>query len=211
MITELISQLIDSLNRNGTAYALILMLSAFLGRLWAGRYARKEDARVQERITRLQGDLQDAQSKLAGRVDTSVHIHKAQFEKEFAVYQQLIKDMNKTRTAFYTLHPMLKEIFDSPGAAHEHSKPYRDDFAGAYEAVKSTIEDNKPFYPREIFTSCDAFIELCVDEIASLRSGPGEGVNDWKKQEHMKKQFGQLINEINDGIRCRLESITVID
>lgn len=203
--------LIESLNQNGLAYALLIALSAYLGRVWAARIARGEDKAIKADIARLEAQLAQAQEKLRGKIDTTVHIHKAQFEKEFAVYQQLMKDVNRTRTAFHTLHPVLKKVFESEEQKHEYCKPFRDEFAAAFASVRSTVEDNKPFYPQDVFKPCDAFIELCVDEIASLHCGPGEGIHDWKEQEKMKKRFDELINEITESIRHRLESVTVIE
>ena len=207
MITELLKQL----NENGVAYALVCALSAWLGKVWAGRTARKEQAALEEQIERLRAELQQTQQKLAGEIEKAVHIHKVQFEKEFGVYQKLMKDVNGVRRAYYTLHPALKPIHDVPEQRDQHFKPLREDFMTAYSAVRDTILDNKPFYAENVFKHCEEFILLSVDELSSLNVEPGEGLSTWQEQEEMKKRFCAIIENISSSIRERIQSVVVIE
>ena len=118
----MISELLRNLNQNGVAYALMCALSAWLGKVWASRIARKENAKLQRELTELKHQLEKDQKLLAGRIETTVHVHKAQFEKEFVVYQELMKRANAVRSIVFTLYHSVQPTFSAP----EETKTYYD-------------------------------------------------------------------------------------
>ena len=211
MISEVISNLLRNLNENGLAYSIVCVLSAWLGKVLSSRIARREDAAINEKITKLEASLKSTQSKLDGQIATAVHVHRVQFEKEFMVYQQIMKDVNRVRRAFHTLHPALKKVFTSEQDKHDYCLPLRKEFSDAYICARETIVDNEPFVPKDIYSHCDKFIDLSVDEISNLSCGPGEGVLSWQDQEKMKKEFAGTIKDIVTAIRNRISSISFIE
>src|SRR3990167_4201132 len=92
---RMITELLENLNHSGIAYAIVCALSAWLCKVWAARIGRSENSKLQEQITKLKDDLGRAQKILSGEVQKSVHVHKVQFEKEFLVYQDLMKQANR--------------------------------------------------------------------------------------------------------------------
>lgn len=147
----MITELVQNLNQNGVAYAIICALSAWLGKVWAARIGRTENAKLQAQITELQDKFERAQKKLSGEIQKSVHVHKVQFEREFLVYEDLMKHANRLRRAFFTLHRNLQPIFDKKEEAEAHFKPLRKEFADAFEVARDTVEENRPFYAQEVF------------------------------------------------------------
>ena len=207
----MITELLNNINDNGIAYAIVCALSAWLGKCWAARIGRSDAAKLQEQITRLKDELERAQRVLSGNVERFVHVHKVQFEKEFLVYQDLMKHANRLRRAFFTLHQNLQPIFDKKEEAEAHFKPLRKDFAEAFTVTRDIIEENRPFYADKVFLQCDRLIELAVTELSSLSLSEGLGILTFKEIDRMKKELTQVHKDLADSIRQRLDTIVIIE
>lgn len=207
----MIAELLNNLNQNGIAYIILCAFSAWLGKIWAGRIARREDATLQGQLELLKGEIESTQKKLAGTVEKAVHVHKVQFEKEFGVYQDLMKEANRLHLAFFTLHPSLKPIFDTQPEAECYYNPLREDLFSSVEAVRTTIRVNRPFYAENVFQCCENLLDLAIEEATSLKTAPGTGSLSFKEIEQMKKDIQGVFDNLTDSIRNRLNSIVVIE
>lgn len=207
MITELLS----NLNENGIAYSVVCALSAWIGKIWAGRIARREDARLREQLEVLRGDIESTQKRLAGAVEKSVHVHKVQFEKEFGVYQALMKEANRFHLAFFTLHQNLQPAFDTQDEEDLYYKPKRQEVLEAIEALRATIRVNRPFYAENVYRQCEILLELAIDEAASLKTEAKTGSMTFEEIRQMKTDVQGAFDGIVDSIRNRLNSVVVVE
>lgn len=122
-----------------------------------------------------------------------------------------MKQANRLRRAFFTLHRNLQPIFDNKKEADTHFKPLRKDFAAAFEVARDTVEENRPFYAEEVFAQCDRLIEMAVTELGSLSVADGLGILTFNEIDKMKKELTQVHKDLTDSIRHRLDTLVIIE
>jgi hypothetical protein len=207
-----ITELLRNLNDNGVAYAIVCALSAWLGSLWAGRIGRREDNALQCQITELQAQLDREKTKLEGKVEKSVNVHKVQFEKEFTVYQELTLAAENLRVAFFTLRRKLLPLFDNDVAKKAYFKPLVEEFTNRYYTFRDSVYRNRPFFAKEVYAACDKLLDVLTKELIHQDFVPlhGQEMPDAEIQE-LKNKVKAYTNDLSDSIRSRIQSITIVE
>ncbi len=208
----MITELIQNLNQNGVAYAIVCALSAWLGRLWAGRISASETSELERKITVLRSDLEREQRKLSGEIEKAVHVHRVQFEKEFAVYQEVMQAAEALRVAFFTLRRDLQPVFDDPAKRQEYLTPLRKCFAEHFCALRDIVHRNRPFFAPEVYTCCDRLLDLLTREIIHQDFLPLHGRDiSFEEADRMKESTKTLIDGLSDSIRNRIHGVVVVE
>lgn len=207
----MITELLRNLNENGIAYAIVCALSTWLGGLWAGRIARREAVTLEQQITRLRDDLEREQKKLAGDIEKSIHVHAVQFEKEFAIYQEVMCSAEQLRVAFFTLRRDLQPAFDKPEERAKYFTPFRDDFTKKFCVLRDAIYRNRPFYAPAVYEWCDKLLDLLTKELIHQDFFPLHGSElPLTEIDRMKEETKTLVDGLSDSIRTRIQSVVVI-
>ena len=121
---------------------IVVILAAGLGKVWANRILEKDRAKYQAQIQTLLADLRV-------RDDKELLVHRLQFEKEFAIYQELWRDARSLALACQGFHD------EQQGPA----KPKDELFAelrGAHNAFLETVRSNEPFYAIAVYDAAEA-------------------------------------------------------
>ena len=82
--------------------------------------------------------------------DKTVLIHKIQFEKEFNIYDELWPCLTDLRNATHALRPNIEQI-DMSIPEEVRRKKKAEDFIKAHNKCVGVFDNNKPFYPEDIY------------------------------------------------------------
>ena len=131
----------------------------FLRGLAVSGLAASRDAKgaLEQKIARVCDDLEREQKKLAGEIEKSIHVHRVQFEKEFAIYQEVMYSAEDLRVAFFTLRRDLQPAFDRPEEREKYFQPLRDDCTKKFYVLRDAIYRNRPFFAPQCTSGATSF------------------------------------------------------
>lgn len=145
--------------------------------------------------------LENEKTKLLN--NKMVFVHSIQFEKEFAVYQELWPALINLRNETYNLRP----IFDTH-SADETEQDIKNRkwsaFKNAFTGTLNIFEHNKPFYPDDIYNEIDKIIRTSRKESVEFEYMPSSELEYYK---HGEKNMDEIISRIDiicDKIRHRI-------
>lgn len=178
---------------------LIIIFYIFLDKYWIPNKISKNLAETESRLLK---ELEEIKSSLF----KEQFIHKLQFEKEFNIYEKLWANLIelKSLVGFFPLHNALKTT-EEPRKDIEGKMIIK--LMDNINNVQRTIEDNRPFYSKEIYRNA-----LKIVEITKTFFIPPEDLVG-KKFEHLSKliesesQIYEIISDIEQAIRKRIENI----
>src|SRR5690606_1781753 len=197
----------------GGGGAIVLLLSNWLGRVWADRLMQRERARHDSELERLRADLRqrsDAElERLRTNLGKTVHVHRLQFETEFTAYRDIWKELVEAKAMVLALRRML-DSYDPAENEQQRMQRRLAEFGSRYNAFAKAIEQYRPFYAQVVW---DELFKLSV----SMRH---EAIDyQYKERDHSKywreakANSEKIVNEIDlvcEAIRGRLASLAVI-
>jgi hypothetical protein len=150
--------------------------------------------------------LKNESENLKNNKETS--IHKIQFEKEFLIYNELWKNLIGLRNYTSSLRPQF-DIIDPKESEEERKKSRLEKFNIAFTDCVNTFDNNKPFYPKEIYDEIDKTIRLARKEVREYNRGEKYSKEYW---ENAEKNIEEIINSTNivcEKIRQRIGLIKI--
>ena len=192
-MSEIFKIILDSLG--GISFVLV-GLFAYLGKLRLERYKR---------------ELNDTQIKLSALVDRTNYVSKAQFDKEFGIYQEAWKSVAELKSATLTLRDSVGEmIAEITGQEIDKSVSIGQilRFEAALNDLSTCLKENKPFYCKKVHDSLNIIVGHCF---AHFELAKNENMDDDQKQDFIntRKEIVDEINNCCDLIRERIESYMV--
>jgi hypothetical protein len=127
------------------------------------------------------------------RNNKEVSIHKLQFEKEFLIYNELWKSLVELRIATVLLRPQ-GEVINKIKSEEERRKEKLNNIDLAFKACVNIYEDNKPFYPKDIYEEIKKVIKITNKEIIQFVRGKSYTDEYW---ENAEKNITEIINSID--------------
>lgn len=162
------------------------------------------------RLERYKSELNATQSKLKGLVESTVHVSKAQFDKEFGIYQEAWKYVAELKTATLTLRDSFGEIMaEITGKKIDISiSSYQvERFEKALLSLSKCLNENRPFYSDEIHKSLNLIVAHCAAHFdLAQKELDEEGRQDFI--ENHKQIFGE-VNNCCELIRTRINLYSV--
>jgi hypothetical protein len=123
----------------GSAGAIIIGVSKFLGNIIANRIVEKERARNAD-------ELEKTKAKLI----KTVYVHQGQFQTEFNAYKEIWKTLSEVKYAVLQLRPAIDQ-FD-PNETEEQRKISRlTKFTEKFNTYLISIDQSKPFYHTKVW------------------------------------------------------------
>src|SRR5471030_2909599 len=89
----------------GGGGAIVLALSSCLGKVWAARILEQDRLKYQTALAQIQGDLEQANRRLQAYFDKALHVHRIQFETEFAAMKTIWEKVMAVRSTMASLRP----------------------------------------------------------------------------------------------------------
>lgn len=163
------------------------------------------------RLEAFKSQLQQTESKLKGLLERAVHVTKTQFDKEFSIYQQIWASLVPLRAATLSLRPMLDHI--DPNESEENRMRQRlTEFSGAFAAFRDLVEQHKPFYAPEVYTSLANILQLCYGEAIDYQYKDDNDRREyWKEQRKNHEAITSAIDTCCELIRGRIEKLAVLE
>lgn len=180
--------------------AAVTGLGALLGKIWANRVSKSEDSKIQTEIASLRADLERA-----------LHVHRVQFEKEFEIYLELMDKMASVRQALFTLNKIIRRQFRDKTEHDEYYAPLRKKLKDTFDAFRSTVLINEPFYAEEVFIAGDQIIELAVDEISTQDSYDSGQSSSHERIIEMRDRVSKCTEALVKAIRERIKILKVVE
>jgi len=131
-------------------------------------------------------------------------IHRLQFEKEFNIYHDLWGKIVELRKCATGLRPIM-DYYDSEETETERKKKRLNKLDKAYQECFDSLENNKPFYPEEVYTEINAVMKLSWDEAVEYRHGG----TYWESAETNIKAIVDGYENITKIIRKRIGLIRI--
>jgi DNA repair exonuclease SbcCD ATPase subunit len=229
----MIKELMVLLGGSGALFAAIFAMTRWVAKVTADRIARQETASIQEKMQKshaaiekqlqefqagLEKQLQESQAELEKQLQESqagcdrvVHIHKAQFEKEFEAYQVITKRVNEVRNTYFMLEVLNTAVTEQTDRVEEAKKECDNNYYEAFNALKTDMENNMPFVSKDVYTPCRQLLDRSLTIMTSM------GMSLFNQESPLKgyiDQGDELVNcchEIFEAIRNRLEQLVVIE
>lgn len=162
------------------------------------------------RLEAFKSNLAVANNKINAFIDRSTHVSKAQFDKEFGVYQEIWEAMIPLRQSTLTLRPMLDQT-DPNQPEEERIKERLQKFGPAFMTYRDIIEKNKPFYAESVYEKLFKVLELCHTEAIEYQFKDDRNLKDyWEGQRKNHVAINKAIDDSCESIRKRIESLSVM-
>ncbi|WP_407278304.1 hypothetical protein U5817_17930 [Aromatoleum evansii] len=188
---ELLSIVLGTL---GGASAVVTGLIAYFGNL---------------RMEKFKADLAETNTKLKAAMDSSIHVSKAQFDKEFAIYQTIWALLVELRGRTLSLRPVMDHV--DPNESEEDRMQRRlKAFGEAFFSFRDAMEQNRPFYAHSVYESLVDIFNLChTESIEYQYKESGWHKEYWEKSRENNKKIVEAIDACCELIRERIGSLSV--
>jgi len=178
----------------GGASAVVTGLFAYFGNL---------------RLEKYKADLEATNSKLKGLLESSVHVSKSQFDKEFSIYQHIWVLLVSLRARTLSLRPRVD--FGAFESTEEETVNKRlKSFNEAFYSFRDGMENNKPFYAQSVYESLCQIFDLCnTESIEYQYKEPGNNRKYWESSKENSQKIIAEIDACCELIRNRISSLSV--
>jgi hypothetical protein len=127
---------------------VVVGIAALFGKIWAGRILEKDRARYQTEVESLLQDMRTKDNK-------ELLVHRLQFEKEFAIYQELWVSARKLAIACQ----VFQDLFMDPGKSKDE---LYQELGHAHGAFSDVVRTNEPFYATKVYLVAEELHELVL-------------------------------------------------
>lgn len=175
-----------------TGSGVILVLSSWLGKVWANRILEKDRIHFQTKMETLLEDLRTQDRK-------ELFVHQLQFEKEFDVYIRLWKAVLKLKEAA-TAFKIIK--MSLPKEAVHIVQTFMD----AYINVNEIIYNYRPFYSPNVFDKSEQILNhakkvyLALEKRKPLDKAPFDLKKSTDRLKKIVQEIECSLDRINDSI-----------
>lgn len=178
----------------GGASAVVTGLFAYFGNL---------------RLEKYKADLETTNTKLKCLLESSAHVSKSQFDKEFSIYQQIWVLLVALRARTLSLRPIVD--YGVPEETEEERVQRRlKSFSEAFFAFRDAMENNRPFYAHSVYESLCQIFDLCnTESIEYQYKEPSWNKDYWESSKENNQKIVAAIDSCCELIRDRISSLSV--
>lgn len=161
------------------------------------------------RLEKFKADLAETNAKLKAALESSVHVSKAQFDKEFAIYQTIWVLLVALRARTLSLRPALDHV-DPKEPEEERMQRRLKSFGDAFFTFRNAMEENRPFYAQKVYEALCEIFDLChTESIEYQYKEPGWSKDYWEKSRENNQKIVSVIDSCCELIRERISSLSV--
>ncbi|AUC74904.1 hypothetical protein [Olleya sp. Bg11-27] len=135
-------------------------------------------------------------------------IHKTQFEKEFKIYESLWATLTELRNHASSLRP-IGEVYNLNQSEEERKKQRLEKFLKAFYDCTKIFDNNKPFYPKEIYNEINNVIQLAKKEVLEYKRGKEHSRDYWENAEKNITEIIESTDNVCERIRERIGLIKI--
>jgi hypothetical protein len=161
------------------------------------------------RLEKFKADLADTNTKLKAVLESSVHVSMAQFDKEFAIYQQIWVLLVALRAKTLSLRPVMDHV-DPKKTEEERMQRRLKAFSEAFFTFRDAMEENRPFYAHSVYECLVKIFDVChTESIEYQYKEPGWSKEYWEKSRENNQKIIASIDSCCELIRTRISSLSV--
>lgn len=161
------------------------------------------------RLEKFKADLADTNTKLKAALESSIHVSKAQFDKEFVIYQQIWALLVALRAKTLSLRPVM-DFVDPKETEEDRMQRRLNEFSEAFFSFRNAIEENRPFYAHSVYECLVEIFEIChAESIEYQYKEPGWSEEYWQKSRENNQKIVATIDSCCELIRTRISSLSV--
>lgn len=203
----------------GGAGVVLWGLSGFLAKIWTNRLLEQDRARYAEQLDklkndyqrdleRLKNDLETHRQRLQAHLDRTVHIHRAQFEKEFGALSEIWQRIAELRAVFEALGLRSRDAAQDA----EYLRQVTELVVPKFYALVNSVDQQSPFYPQNILDACsEAITAVRVELNLAQTENPRDAPDYFRLRREARHDFEARARNISDLIRTRLASLVVVE
>ena len=190
----------------GGQTAVLIALSAFLGKVWINRINSRDIFNSNQMLAELRADLQKGLSRLSERNESVVHTHKHLIELEYAHYQKIWEALTRISPLFDSVEKKLLSNVDVSFTAaelHEARISLGNILNSAYPFINKSIYE-VAYIALDFSTKASACLWI-NDKKLKHTNGLNECLNIFKAHAN---EFNTYIKYTAEGIQVRTSAMT---
>jgi hypothetical protein len=194
----------------GGAGVIIVALSRSLGQRVADQWLAGIKADYGKQLARIEHELAQLRKRPEGSLDHSGTVNRVQFEEEFRSVREVWKAVARARASAVAIREGILPADDPPDQQRKRFLDACRDFDEALNKLVLAVDDNKPFYPQEIYSAAAAFVRRLRLELIELQIDRGLSKTEWVNQRAVAaEEISKLAEDVSLTIRQRLGSIVI--
>jgi hypothetical protein len=191
------------------AVPVLAFLSAYFG---AYLKEKGKNTATKEDVTTITTKIEESKSVYAERLEKlktdllgRSHFSKVRYEREMEIYEDIWPKLAELKNAVLSLRPVMDAGL-SEGETEEVRRTARSTrYIQADMAFSKTVEDNRPFYPEEIWNELRKLLKICWSEAVDFKfRDAGRDMEYWDKAIANADAITSHVNQICEAIRARL-------
>lgn len=190
----------------GGGGAIVIALSSWLGRVWAGRILEQDRAKYQQA-------LETELERVRGDREKSVFVHRIQFEAEFRAYQEVWDGLSNCVASTLSLRPMFDNV--PAGKTEEEIRSDRlGKFYSDFNSLVKVIRKHKPFLANSLDVPLNEMLRALHAEAIDYHHCSAKRDMDqdyWERQKQNSEDIQHRAENICGLIRERIGLLVVIE
>lgn len=195
----------------GGGGAIVVMLSSWLGKVWANRILEQDRAHYASELERLKTDLDRTTRLLQGEIEKTLFVTKTHFETEFQILREIWQEVSVVRASMSALRPKFDIVDVRQTPAERLSERFAAYVPDVLKLIQ-TVDRNSPFYPQEIYETLDQLVRIALRERDDIAVESSEDTLSLAGRNRGKENFDQylaLAEKLSTQIRDRLAKLSV--
>jgi hypothetical protein len=146
--------------------------------------------------------------KLKSENEKSKLIHRIQFEKEFNIYNELWGKLIDLRNLAGALRPEV-DFIDPDKTSDEIAIEKINKINDAFHSCVISFDNNKPFYPKEVYDEIEKILRLSRREARQFQGGDSRKDDYWEEGKKNIQGIIESMDKVCEIIRTRIGLIRV--
>jgi hypothetical protein len=188
---------------------IVILLSGWLGKVWANRILEADRARYSREIEELRSSLERTNRAFQGQIEKAIFVSKTHFETEFQIFREIWQKVATVRSRMSDLRPVMA-IVDVRKTPEELLGEHFEAFVPALQELVDRVDYNSSFYPPEIFAHLDRLILIAQRERDDIKiSDDRLSVEGRRRGKANFDEYLAVAEETSALIRERLAKLSV--
>lgn len=135
----------------GGASVIVIGLSAFLGRVWAGRLLAAYKQEHAKELEALKTSYEALNKRVQADLDSRIHVTNLQAETEYRVLWEIWALIATVRSEMVGIRPIVDRLPADNAAKLEIYRTRIVQFSASLAELKKAVYKNSPFFPANIY------------------------------------------------------------
>jgi hypothetical protein len=196
----------------GGLAVIVIGLSAWLGKIWAGRILENDRQHYREELEGLKSSYEATNKSLQAELEKRIHVHRVQFEAEFRALSEIWAKITDLRSDMTSIRPLIDVAFENEDPMEKYRRRLLR-FSQTLAETKTLIFKFAPFYSEEIYKQLWSVLEIASREerVVSVACRMGRESPDWYEQgeAQVNKMVAQA-DVVSSAIRTRMENLSIL-